>query len=121
MRDPRKALEGHFLKARGLAGTLGGMKPHQRRNNLGISRRDYVEATPLERWRVSRAMSVQELSRRVGVSSSTVTCWLRGSVVPSLPAAFIIADVTEGEVPPVSWLATKLGREQYLMFESHQR
>ena len=96
-------------------------RPHKKRNNLGINRSDYVEQTPLERWRVARGVSVQELSRRVGVSASTVTCWLRGSVIPSLPAAFVVADVTAGEVPPVSWLATKLGREQYLMFEAHQR
>jgi transcriptional regulator with XRE-family HTH domain len=90
---------------------------HARRNNLGIDRADYVEQTPLERWRVERGLSVQELARRVGISPSTMTCWCRGSVVPSVPSALRIQDVTEGEVPVVAWLATKLGREQYLLLE----
>lgn len=90
---------------------------HPRRNNLGILRSDYVEQTPLERYRVERGLSIQELARRVGISASTMTCWCRGSVIPSVPSALRVADVTEGEVPVVAWLATKLGREQYLLLE----
>jgi transcriptional regulator with XRE-family HTH domain len=70
-----------------------------------------VEETSLSRWLHSTGLSAREVAREVGVDVATVTHWAGGRVLPSLPGAFRLEQVSRGKVQATSWLGTILGRE----------
>ncbi len=72
-----------------------------------ISRK--VERTALDLWRERENLSLREVSELLGVSAPAVYHWCVGRSLPTLIMAFHIEDVSDGEVPASSWVATQLG------------
>lgn len=88
-----------------------------RKNTLGIRPGQPVEVTLLEEYRVERGLTIDALARQIGATRNAVRNWLLGSQLPSLPWAYRIDEATDGAVPPVSWLGTKLGASVYAEIE----
>jgi transcriptional regulator with XRE-family HTH domain len=52
----------------------------------------------LLKWRKDKGWSQEEFARRLDVEPSMISKWERGTVMPSLPHAKKILEVTNGEV-----------------------
>lgn len=93
------------------------MLVNPRKNPLGIHPGQAIEVTLLEEYRVERGLTIDGLARQLGATRNAVRNWLLGSQLPSLPWAFRIDEMTDGEVTPSSWLGTKLGASVYRKIE----
>lgn len=68
------------------------------------------EETPLGAWLRKRGVSPYAFARRVGADATQVRGWCSGRSLPGLLYAFKIDQLTEGGVPPESWLGTGLAK-----------
>lgn len=54
-------------------------------------------------WRNNKGLTQTEVSRRLGVSQTSVCDWERGNKSPSVNSAIDLEELTEGEVPVRAW------------------
>jgi DNA-binding XRE family transcriptional regulator len=57
-----------------------------------------------EQWRIERHMPIAEAARELGITRQALWRMCRGIMRPSLETAVAIERLTEGKVPPSSWL-----------------
>lgn len=69
--------------------------------------------TALARWLYRNKMSAFAFAAKLRMNPQSVNNWVKGRVLPSLVVAFKIDELTKGEVPASSWLATAVGKWQY--------
>lgn len=69
--------------------------------------------TLLAAWMEAQGMSVNRFKKMLGCHERTVRLWRDGRILPSLPYAYFIDEMTQGAVPVASWLGTDIGRAAY--------
>lgn len=91
-----------------------------RQEKLALRRRikastQVAGVTPLSVWMGRQGLSVHSFSKIIKMRRSQLVRLARGVLVPTLPLAARIEEVTKGEVPVVSWLGTPRARAEYEM------
>lgn len=81
-----------------------------RRRALSGSYAASREETDFSRWIERKGLPVASVANLVGVTPKTIYYWAAGYRVPDLVAAARIEHLTDGEVPALSFLTTKLAR-----------
>lgn len=99
----------------GLGGSAG------RRRRVLETRPQPREATTFSRWIEKKNIPVAEVALRIGVSPKTVYYWAAGFRVPDLVSAFRVEEVTQGEVPAMSFLMTRTARRIHGDLIEHSR
>lgn len=69
--------------------------------------------TPFLEWLEENQISDWNFAKAMGCGPMAVSFWKWNQVLPDIPHAHKIAQLTGGKVTIVSWLDTPLGKERY--------
>jgi transcriptional regulator with XRE-family HTH domain len=71
------------------------------------------EHTPLYDWLRKNSIPQRTFARETGLGQQTVMRLCLGRITPTLVAAFVIEQATDGEIPAVSWLGTEVTKYEW--------
>lgn len=71
-----------------------------------------VEETRFKAWLDAAGHTVFWASQQLKTSPRTVHLWANGQSIPTLPMAFAIDVLSEGQVPPASWLSLRVAQSR---------